>query len=76
MNFLKRLWTSWKRIARKIGDFQARVILGVFYFVILAPFTLIVRSSDPLAMGGKRRSGWLERPPSERPTPEQAMRQF
>jgi len=35
---LKQLWDKWKIIARKIGDFQARLILGVFYFVLLTPF--------------------------------------
>ena len=77
MNIFKRMWEGWKRIARKIGDFQARVILTIFYFLILAPFTLIVRASDPLALGKARQHhGWIPRPPSDRPTLETAARQF
>jgi hypothetical protein len=55
---LRRLWQGWKRLGRKIGDFQARVLLTVFYFVILAPFALAMRwLADPLGL--KRPGGWL-----------------
>jgi hypothetical protein len=55
--FLRRLWEGWKRVGRKIGDFQARVLLTLFYFVILAPFALVVRfKADPLGL--KRGGGW------------------
>ena len=54
---LRRLWEGWKRVGRKIGDFQARVLLTVFYFVVLAPFAVIVRwKADPLGL--KRGVGW------------------
>jgi hypothetical protein len=56
---IKDLWAAWKRIARKIGDFQARVLLTIFYFVLLAPFALIMRrTSDPLAMKAGAQRGW------------------
>ena len=55
---LHRLWEGWKRFGRKVGDFQARLLLTVFYFVILAPFALAMRYlADP--MGLKRPGGWL-----------------
>jgi hypothetical protein len=60
---IKELWAAWKRIARKIGDFQARVLLTIFYFVLLAPFALIMRrTSDPLAMKAGAQRGWHVRP--------------
>jgi len=37
---LKRGWQAWKRIAHKIGNLQARVLLTVFYGVIVLPFGL------------------------------------
>ncbi len=59
----KRLWAGWKYIARKIGNFQARVILTVFYFTIALPFGTGARwLADPLHL--KRRaapSGWRAR---------------
>jgi hypothetical protein len=58
---LRRAWAGWKRFGKKVGDFQARLLLTFFYFVILAPFGLAVRGADPL---GLRRTGigWRERP--------------
>jgi hypothetical protein len=72
---LRRLWEGWKRFGRKMGDFQARLLLTVFYFVILAPFALVIRfNADPL---GLKRSdgGW--QPVTRTGDPlERARRQF
>jgi hypothetical protein len=61
MGPVRRAWEAWKRFGKKVGDLQARALLTVFYFVILAPFGLGVRAADPL---GLRRSGggWRVRP--------------
>ncbi len=49
--FLERVWEGWKRVAHVIGDFQARVILTVFYAVLVLPFGLLVRLfADPLEL--------------------------
>jgi len=49
MKLLKTFWKYWMKIGRPIGNFQARVIFTVFYFLILffigLPFRLL---SDPL----------------------------
>jgi hypothetical protein len=58
----RRLWERWKRIARKIGDFQARVLMTVFYFAIFGPLALVVRwRSDPLAIKPGTPRGWGHR---------------
>ena len=45
------LWHKWKFIAEKIGNFNARVLLTVFYFLFITPFTLMIKLfSDPLKM--------------------------
>jgi hypothetical protein len=55
----RRLWEGWKRIARKIGDFQARALMTLFYFVILGPMALGVRwCADPLAIKAATPRGW------------------
>ncbi len=57
---MAELWQGWKRLAHRIGDAQARFILTVFYFLILAPFALVIRwRSDPLSL--RRFPGWLRR---------------
>lgn len=49
MQTLKNFWEGWKKIAHKIGTFQSKVLLTVFYCVILAPFGMAVRLfQDPL----------------------------
>ena len=73
----RRLWEGWKRVGKKIGNFQARVLLGIFYALFLAPFAIILRwLSDPLAIKPGSKRGWLPRNvQSEKPS-ELAKRQF
>lgn len=62
MERLKWLWQGWKRIAKKIGNFQSRVLLTIFYATIVLPFGLAARLFwDPLRIK-KRPTEWLEHP--------------
>ena len=71
-----QLWARWKRIAHKIGDFQARVLMTVFYFVILGPVALVLRwRSDPLAIKPGTRKGWSHQEVRDGPPMVQARRQ-
>jgi hypothetical protein len=77
LTILRQAWERFKVIARIIGNFQSRVLLTLFYFVILAPFGLGVRLfGDPLGLKRQHRSHWLRRdiPPSA--GPDSAKRQF
>ena len=59
-------WQSWKRIARKVGNFQARVLLTVFYATLMLPFGIAVRLLlDPLRIK-KRPARWLDHPEEAR----------
>lgn len=66
---LKLAWARWKVIAHIIGNFQARVLLTLFYFVVVPPFALIVKLfKDPLALrGGAGDSYWVSRPAPDPP---------
>ena len=61
---LKRLWESWKRVAKKIARFNSLVICTVLYVGILPlaaiPFRLL---KDPLRLRGE--AGFLDREQSE-----------
>jgi hypothetical protein len=49
------------KIAGVIGDFQSRVVLSLFYFLIVLPFGLVIRLfGDPLRIKKSRKSGWTE----------------
>jgi uncharacterized Tic20 family protein len=61
-NLYKRAWEGWKALAHKIGNFQARVILSIFYAVLVLPFGLAARwFSDPLRIK-KKPEQWLDHP--------------
>jgi hypothetical protein len=73
----KRLWQRWKRIAKAIGDFQARLILSVVYFIIVAPFALILRwAADPLSLKKGAGQAWRVKSESKDPPLKRAMNQF
>jgi hypothetical protein len=58
----KRLWQRWVEIAKKIGDFQARLLLTLFYLVLVLPLGMIVRLFlDPLSLK-KTSPEWTSRP--------------
>ena len=70
---LKRIWQFWKDFAHKIGNFNARVILTIFY-ALLVPFGLGTRMlSDPLRIK-RRPTQWLDHPGDARDM-QAAMRQ-
>lgn len=73
---LARLWSRWKRFAQRVADFQARLILTLIYYLILAPFGLIVSAlSDLLRTKRPQASTWVARP-AEEPSLQNARKQF
>ena len=59
---LRRAWQAWKRIAHKIGNFQARVLLTIFYGLVVLPFGLVTRwLSDPLRIK-RPPDKWIDHP--------------
>jgi hypothetical protein len=73
----RNFWERWKQIARKIGDFQARALMTVFYFLILGPVSLVLRwRSDPLAIKAKTARGWRDMEEKEGVPMDRARRQF
>jgi hypothetical protein len=75
--FFHGLWEGWKRIAKKIGDFQARLLLTVFYLFIIGPFALLIRLwGDPLAIKPRSRHGWLPHTARQGDPMERATQQF
>lgn len=60
---IRQLWQSWLTLAHQIGNFQSRILLTAFYFIIVLPFGLAVTLfSDPLRRKSRpANSSWLER---------------
>ncbi len=60
-------WERWKDMAARAATFQARVLLVVFYWVVISPFAVVLRLfADPLEIGPGRGGHW-HRPPSSKP---------
>jgi hypothetical protein len=74
---LKKLWSKWKPFAQKIGDFQARVILSVFYFIFVSPIGIIFKFADDSLrlQKPKPNSYWINRGRTK-PSLEDERRQF
>jgi hypothetical protein len=59
---LKKFWAGYKRIAHKIGDFQARVLLTIIYAILVLPFGLAVRLFADSLHIKTRPTKWLDHP--------------
>lgn len=76
-NRLTRFWETWKRTARRIADFQARLLLTLFYFVFFSPFALLVKwFSDPLMLKNHEPPQWHNSIPSSDTHLGRVRRQF
>ena len=72
----KRLWEHWLRIAKVIGDFQAGVILTIFYIVIFGPMAICFRLlSGALHLKKPATVTWSSRAPVDQNL-DAARRQF
>ena len=56
-------WQAWKRLAHKIGNFQARVLLTIIYATVVLPFGLLVRLFSDSLLIKQRPTQWIERSP-------------
>jgi hypothetical protein len=74
---MRTLWSRWKAVAHWIGNFQARTILFVFYYVVLGPFAIGLKLwSDPLRLRPTSVRGWLPPLDTEDDPVAVASRQF
>jgi hypothetical protein len=74
---VRKTWSAWRELAGYIGDFQARLLLTIFYFVLVPPFGLLARYGvDPLQLRrAPTPSAWSARSPVK-PTLESGRSQF
>lgn len=76
-NLVKRLWQSWGNFSKRTGNFQTRIFLSLFFFILVSPLALAVKVfSDPLSIKHESdNSYWLSKIKSETDL-EQFRRQF
>lgn len=72
----KVIWNKWLSFSHKVGNFNARIILSLFYFLFVTPLAIGVKLfSDPLRVKKKTSSYWIEKE-QKRQGIEEAKRQF
>lgn len=76
-NIFKRIWQSWNDFSKRMGAFQSRIILSLFFFTLVSPFALAVRMlSDPLRLKYRRLTSWWISKKETKNELEQFRRQF
>ena len=77
MNLLKKFWEKWKAFGHKVGNFQARLILTLFYFIVICPFAAVVKFfSKPLRLKMLHTSNWLANQTGSEDVMARARKQF
>lgn len=71
----RKLYVGWMTLTLPIGIVMSTLLLSVIYFVLLAPFSLIVRRKDPLRKKLGASTYWEDYKPHE-PTIERMRRPF
>jgi hypothetical protein len=76
LGFHRATWERWKKIARAVGVVQTRLLLIIFYFLVVLPLGLIMRiAGDPLHLKPRKGSNWTPHR-HEEASVDAARRQF
>ncbi len=72
------LWNAWKGFARKMGNYQSRMLMACVYFAVVLPFGLgVTLLGDPLKIKRARgNSNWQPKELPLKPSTDEARRQF
>jgi hypothetical protein len=72
------LWNAWKGFARRMGNYQSRVLMAFIYFVVVLPFGLgVTLLGDPLQIKrAKVDSNWQAKETVLKPSIDEARGQF
>lgn len=71
------LYRAWMGLAHLLSKVTTPIFMGVVYFVVLTPISLLMRAfgKNPLVHAERRAGFWFEREP-DRPEPSRMERQF
>lgn len=72
------LWNAWKDFARKMGNYQSRVLMAFVYFLVVLPFGLgVTLLGDPLRIKRPHgNSNWQPKELPLKPSIDEARGQF
>lgn len=72
------LWNAWRGFARRMGNYQSRVLMAFIYFVFVLPFGIgVTLLTDPLNVKqAKGPSNWHPKELPLKPSIEEAREQY
>ena len=77
MKWIRVLREKWKVFGYKVGNFQARLVLSLFYFIVICPFAVVVKFvSKPLRLKVFNTSNWLPNQTRDEDILSRARKQF
>jgi hypothetical protein len=76
-NVFKKIWQDWNDFSKRMGIFQSRILLSLFFFVLVSPFAIAAKIfSDPLRLKYRRLTSWWIPKKETKNELEQFRRQF
>lgn len=49
----KRIWHRWMGFSKRMGSFQSRIMLSLFFFIVISPIAVLIKLlGDPLRIKG------------------------
>ncbi|OGU71233.1 MAG: hypothetical protein A3G43_12940 [Ignavibacteria bacterium RIFCSPLOWO2_12_FULL_56_21] len=75
--WVRNLWSRWKILALAVGTFQSRMLLSLFYLLVIPPFAAITKiSSDPLGLNKSGPAKWRPKEAGQEDFFQKSKRQF
>ena len=67
MGLLRRIWIQWQKLGVLLANWLGQILLGIFYFTVLAPIGLAARLfGDILSIKASQKSSWVRYAPQDR----------
>ncbi len=77
MEWVRILWSRWKILALAVGTFQSRMLLSLFYFLVIPPFAAIIKIfADPLGLKKSHPAKWHPKEARQEDFFQESKRQF
>lgn len=75
--WIRILTSQWRILAQRVGTFQSRMLLSLFYFLIIPPFAAIIKVfSDPFRSKDRLATQWHPKQAPQQDPLQAARRQF
>jgi len=76
VGFASAVWAHWKKVGHAVGVVQTRILMVIFYFIVVLPIGLVMRlAGDPLHLKPQKAGNWTAHRHQD-PSLDSARQQF